>query len=74
MNIVLSLILLFSFGVQSKEIKRISYKETLLKIKKIRKKMKGMPLKQVSSKFEELLVNDIFPYWYKTPWTFSGHT
>jgi hypothetical protein len=35
---------------------------------------KAVSLDSVGRVFEEMLVNQIIPYWYGTPWSFGGHT
>ncbi len=34
----------------------------------------NVTIDSVSTLFEKLLLNELIPYWYGTPWTFSGHT
>ena len=47
----------------------VSYSKTC---EKIRKKKNSRD--SLSNFLEEVLVNQIFPYWYGTPWDFNGHT
>ncbi len=35
---------------------------------------KEISIDSLNSTFEQLLINQLIPYWYGTPWTFEGHT
>jgi len=40
----------------------------------IRKKNQTITSEELARHFTNTLVNKIIPYWYKTPWTFEGHS
>jgi hypothetical protein len=64
------------FGILLEENASSSYSETKVFIKNIRKKINQNPISEdsLSKVFTDILVNKIIPYWYKTKWSFEGHT
>ena len=54
----------------------VSYSETKTLIQNIRSTIIQNPISEdsLSEVFTDLLVNKIIPYWYKTKWSFEGHT
>lgn len=60
----------------------ISYPEMKATVGNIRQKLKkqyqanptNKTLDSISVVFSQVLVDSILPYWYKTEWTFEGHT
>jgi len=55
---------------------QVSYPTTKTTIKKARSNFAKQQLTtdSLSTLFTNLLVNQIIPYWYQTPWSFEGHT
>jgi len=51
-----------------------NYPKTLDTIKTIRKNIKNKSTQEKGEKFTDLIINNIFPYWYGTPWDYNGTT
>lgn len=68
------------FGVDTIKRKNDTYQKTLLEVKNKKEALaiafqKGeVTLDSVGRAFTEMMVNNVFPYWYGTPWDFNGYT
>lgn len=65
-----------NLGITLKANEAISYNTIKENIKKTRQSIdpKNISQDSLSKLFTELLVNQIIPYWYDTPWDFNGYT
>lgn len=61
------------FGIKLKG-KKIPYGETCKKAKNKKIQLASTDIFSAGKAFEELLLNEIIPYWYGTTWDFNGHT
>ena len=68
--------IILPIGVQLIVDPQVSYQTTKVAIKKARTSYANQQLStdSLSILFTNLLVNQIIPYWYQTPWSFEGHT
>lgn len=65
---------LLSHGIQQFPDTSLSYTQMKQQVKQIREQLiSAGPNISTDSVFTELLVNQIFPFWYGTPWSFEGH-
>jgi hypothetical protein len=63
-------------GVLQQPAEGMTYDQAKNKAAKAKARIKQLKLPQdsVAHIFTELLVNELIPHWYGTPWTFEGHT
>lgn len=61
---------------QNDSILKPTYKTVKLQVKQLRNYLNLNPVStdSLSRVFEYIILNQIIPYWYNTPWSFEGHT
>lgn len=62
-------------GIEQAPDSSLSYQESKQAVRRVREELAAYGLEaSTDSVFTDLLVNQIFPYWYGTAWSFEGHT